>query len=60
MTVRQVLRTEGIVRNVLFTTKFGFLIRFIKGPLVPLFHLVDAMFLPLFGAVDVLIVAEKK
>lgn len=52
--------TEGILRNILFTTKLGFVIKFIKGPLVPLFHLFDRFAVKLFGPTDIMILASKK
>jgi 2-polyprenyl-3-methyl-5-hydroxy-6-metoxy-1,4-benzoquinol methylase len=58
--IKLIQRQEGILRNILFTTKLGFLIRFLKGPGVPLFHVIDQMFIPVFGAMDILVVAEKK
>jgi SAM-dependent methyltransferase len=58
--ITRIQQKEGILRNILFTTKLGFLIRFIKGPLIPIFHLIDECTIPLFGAADILVVAEKK
>lgn len=51
---------EGILRNILFTTKLGFLIKFIRGPLVPLFHYIDYLFILLFGPCNYFVVARKK
>lgn len=51
---------EGPLRNILFTSKFGVLIKFIKGPLVPLFHWVDMITAAFFGAADLQVVAQKK
>jgi len=51
---------EGPLRNILFTSKLGILIRFIKGPLIPLFHVVDMLTARMFGAADLQVVAEKK
>lgn len=50
---------EGPLRNILFTTKLGFLIKFIKGPLVPLFHFLDWVTIQFFGASDILVLAKK-
>lgn len=51
---------EGILRNILFTTKLGFVIKFIRGPLVPLFHYLDHLFILLFGPCNYFVVAIKK
>lgn len=51
---------EGPLRNILFTSKFGVVIRFIKGPLIPLFHALDMLTARVFGAADLQVVAEKK
>lgn len=54
-------KAEGILRNSLFTIKpFGQLIRFIKGPLVPIFHFFDYLSLLLFGESDLIVIARKK
>ena len=50
---------EGPLRNILFTTKLGFLIKFIKGPLIPVFHFLDWISIQFFGASDILVLAEK-
>jgi len=55
--VRQV---EGMLRNVLFTTSLGFLIRFIRGPLIPLFHVVDSWIAKIFGGSDLQVIARKR
>ncbi len=58
--VIQVIReVEGPLRNILFTTKLGFLIRFIRGPLVPLFHFFDTLSAKIFGASDIQVIARK-
>jgi len=51
---------EGPLRNILFTSKLGVLIRFIKGPLIPLFHYLDMATAAVFGPADLQVVAEKK
>lgn len=50
---------EGPLRNILYTTRLGFVIKFIKGPLVPLFHLVDGWSARIFGASDIQVIARK-
>ena len=52
-------RVEGPLRNLLFTTRLGFLIKFIRGPLVSIFHWLDWISMQLFGASDILILAQK-
>ncbi len=55
----QVLRSvEGPLRNVLFTSKIGFLLRFIRGPLVPIFHWFDSLSARVFGASDIQVIAR--
>ena len=51
---------EGILRNLLFISKLGCIIRFIRGPLVPLFHIIDALFIKFFGPSNYFVVAQKK
>jgi hypothetical protein len=50
---------ESILRNLLFTTKLGIVIKFIKGPLIPLFHKIDEAMIPIFGASDIIVLAQK-
>lgn len=50
---------EGLLRNILFTSKLGFFIKFIRGPLIPLFHFFDRISAALFGASDIQVVAQK-
>lgn len=59
-TIVSAWKTESIIRNVLFTYKaFGILIRFIRGPLIPLFHALDNKLAKLLGESDILILARK-
>lgn len=51
---------EGPLRNILFTTKLGHLIRFIRGPLIFVFHFFDHISGILFGFSDIQIIATKK
>lgn len=53
-------KVEGPIRNILFTTKLGVLIRFIRGPLIPLFHLIDELFGHIFGFSDLQVIAVKR
>lgn len=51
---------EGILRNFVFTNKFGgFFIRFLKGLLGRLFTLIDDMTIKLFGESDIYLVVKK-
>lgn len=59
LTVLSVTKTEGCLRNLLFTTKLGFLIKFIKGPLIPVFHWFDQATVSLLGEADLIVVARK-
>lgn len=59
--VVDLIKTEGILRNFLFTNKYSqSLVRLIKGPLVPLMNLVDDILLKLFGASNYYVIAIKK
>ncbi len=57
--VKSIRAVEGPLRNILYTTKLGFLIRFIRGPLVPVFHFFDSISAQLFGASDIQVIAKK-
>lgn len=50
---------ESPLRNVLFTTRLGFIIRFIKGPLIPVFHWFDRTIARILGATDIQVIAQK-
>lgn len=50
---------EGPLRNLLFTSPLGVLIRFLKGPLVPLFHWLDELGARLCGPADWQVVATR-
>lgn len=53
-------KTESILRNALYTfPMLGYLIKGIRGPLVPLFHLFDRLFVTLFGESDLVVIAKK-
>ncbi len=51
--------TEGPMRMVLFSSMLGHLIRLIKGPLVPLFHMFDHSLTTIFGWHDQFVVLKK-
>lgn len=58
--VVELKRKEGILRNSLFMFKpLGFLIKFIRGPLISVFHWVDEFSIILFGESDLIVVAKK-
>lgn len=57
--VKNLRTVEGPLRNLLFTTKLGFLIKGIRGPLVPLFHVFDSWSAQLAGAADIQVIATK-
>lgn len=52
-------QVEGPLRNILFTSKLGMLVKFIRGPLVPFFHWFDQLSTYLFGAADLQLLAQK-
>lgn len=60
LNVIQLIEVEGPLRNILFTSKLGFVIKFIKGPLVPIFHWFDRISGLMFGFSDLQIVARKR
>lgn len=54
-------KTESILRNALYTFPIlGYLIKGIRGPLVPLFHVFDALLVALFGESDLVVIARKQ
>lgn len=53
-------KIESPMRNLLYLTRLGLLIRFIKGPLVPMFHWLDEALISLLGASNIIIIAQKK
>ncbi len=57
--IKAMRQVEGPLRNLLFTTKLGFLVRFIRGPLVPVFHFFDYLSGRLFGFSDIQVIAQK-
>ena len=56
----QIDRTESILRNSLFLFKpLGFFIKFIRGFLVKVFHILDKFLVLVFGESQIFIVAKK-
>ncbi len=51
---------DGLLRSILYTTRLSFLLRFIRGPLIPLFQWLDLQSIRLFGAADIQVIALKK
>lgn len=59
--VEKVIETEGVFRNSLFVFPLlGFVIRFIRGPLVRIFTLIDDAIGKIFGSSDLILIATKK
>lgn len=59
--IREVIRREGIFRNILFINPlFGNLIRFLKGVFSDIYTLIDDLSVPFFGESDIYIIARKK
>lgn len=50
---------DGLLRSVFYTTKLGIILKFIRGPLIPLFQWLDLQSIKFFGAADIQIVAVK-
>jgi len=53
-------KVEGPLRNILFTSFLGKIIRFIRGPLVPIFHFFDRLSGAIFGFADLQIIAQLR
>jgi len=54
-------KVEGVLRNSLFTIKYlGVILKFIKGPLVTIFHRLDLISADVFGESDLIVLARKK
>lgn len=58
--VIDVKERESILRNILFTTKLGIIIKLIRGPLIPLFHVFDRFLIKVFGPTDIMVLAKKR
>ena len=55
-----VVKNEGILRNSLFLLKpVNFLVKFVKGPVRPIFNFMDKVFMAIFGESDLLVIAQK-
>jgi SAM-dependent methyltransferase len=52
--------SDGILRNILFTTPLEKLIWWIRGPLVPLFHFFDALAVKAWGGDDCQVLAKRQ
>lgn len=50
--IHSIKAVEGPLRNILFTSKLGFLVKFLKGPINPTFHFFDRISARLLGASD--------
>lgn len=52
-------KTEGVLRNSLYTIgQLGFLIRFIKGPVIPVVNFMDGLLVHIFGESDLQVCAR--
>lgn len=55
-----VKKTEGILRNALFVfKKFGWIVRFLRGPISDLVTLIDEILVLLFGESNIYILSQK-
>ena len=52
-------KIESPLRNLLFNSRIAFLNKFIRGPLIPAFDLLDRFLINFFGYTDNLIIAKK-
>ncbi len=59
-TVELVQNADGIIRSIAYTSKLGFMLKFMRGPLNTLFQLIDQSSIYFFGAADIQVVAIKK
>lgn len=58
--VTSIIACEGPLRNLLFTfPPLGWLVRFVRGPIVPLFGWFDSISAMLFGAADWQVIARR-
>lgn len=57
--ISQLRSVESPLRNLLFITRLGHLIRFIRGPLVPIFHWIDQLTGKVLGYSDIQVVGRK-
>lgn len=59
--VIKIIKSEGIMRNLLFTNKiFGFIVRFMNIKLIGrLFMVIDRLTIPLFGESQLIVVCKK-
>ncbi|MEK7095293.1 MAG: class I SAM-dependent methyltransferase [Patescibacteria group bacterium] len=58
--IKKIIKTEGLLRNSLYTMKpLGFIVRFIKGPLIKIITVVDDYLAYVFGESDIQIIAQK-
>lgn len=56
----KILKTEGIIRNSLFVIKhFGFLVKFIRGPLTPVIQYIDQLSVIFFGESDIFVISTN-
>lgn len=51
---------DGLLRCLLYMTNLGFILRVIRGPLIPVFQWLDKLTIKLFGAADIQIIAVKE
>lgn len=51
---------DGLLRSILYMTNLGILLKFIRGPLIPIFQWLDQLSIKLFGGADIQIIAVKK
>lgn len=57
--IELVVRREGVVRNSLYVIKsLGYLVRFIRGPLVPIISYIDNISMMLWGESDIVIIGS--
>ena len=60
LSIIQIIKAEGLLRNSLFLIKkFGWIVKFIKGPLVNIFSIIDKIFIKLFKESQIIIIAKK-
>jgi len=60
LVIIQESKEEGIIRNSFFTLKlFGWMVRFIKGPIVIIVEFLDKLSIPFFGESNIHLLAQK-
>ena len=59
--VYKIYKTEGLIRNIMFNLRpFGFLVKFMKGPVGKFVNWLDSKTVDFFGESQIIVIACKK